>query len=159
MRSYARATRPLEKVVQAQGCTLIRSLSGKAYVLGHNRPRGDRPSTMQTPGLADIWWKLPAPRFHVESPSAACHAPQVADFVWPWPKAPGAGWYEVKRPGEKRRPEQVVFGEECQQAGIPYVWGDLDALFAYLVAGGWLVADSIAHYRQPAVPAQMSQGD
>lgn len=128
---HPRAPRPLEKHVQAHGCSLLRSLGGKVNVIGTKRRKSEKDhGTHQTRGIPDIYVFLPPPAF----PSVpALGAP---DGV--------ALWWEVKRPGESRTAEQVAFGNACARVCHPYVWGDLDALIAYLIAGGWLKRESIA---------------
>lgn len=135
-----RAPRPLEKVVQQHAISLLRSVGGQVNVLGTRRKRGDYQGTRQTPGIPDLYVFLPTPR---------------------WPTHPALGapagvalWFEVKRPGEGRSPDQVAFGNECHARQVPYVWGDLDALIHWLTEGGWLKRDGMPHYRQPAPPAK-----
>lgn len=57
-------------------------------------------ATMQTPGLPDLW------------------------IVWA--ERGAAWWHEVKRPGGRATPAQLLFRRHCQAAGIGYVIGGLD---------------------------------
>jgi hypothetical protein len=125
---------PLEKTVQSHGVTLLRSLGAQVYVLGTRRRSDDYPGTMMTAGLPDVWAFLPRPV--LTSPVLGTHPLRFL-------------WWEAKRPGATRRPEQCEFGRWCEAAGTPYVWGDLDALIAWLTAGGWLKPDTLPAYRQP----------
>jgi len=61
---------------------------------------------------------------------------------------------EVKRPGEKLRPEQDAYRELCEAAGVAHLWGDLDDVIAWLLAHNYLAPQQVPHYRLPkAVPA------
>lgn len=123
----------LEKHEQADGVRLLRSLGATVYVLGTVRPRGDRPSTMQTPGLADVEAFLPRPRLGAGQFNPA--------RLVKW---------EVKRSaGGKVRPEQIEYRQHCIDAGVDHVIGDLNALMAWLVGKGYLAADQLPHDRQP----------
>lgn len=147
-----RDLRPLEKVVQQNGVNLLRSLNAKPYVLGTRRGKREKDhGTHQTPGIADVYMVLPQPMAAVVTGPEArdrCQHVHADDFMWPdLGGFRSAGWWEAKRPGEKREPDQVAFGEECLERGVPYVWGDLDALIAWLIAGGWLKRDQVgAHH-------------
>ncbi len=128
-----RAPRPTviaEKVEQANGVTLLRSLGGRVWVLGTRRRRGEHPGTMQTAGIADVKAFLPAPRY----PHATSR--------------PQGLWWEAKRTGGVRSDAQLMFADCCATTGEAYVCGDLDALFAWLVGAGYLLEDNIAHYRR-----------
>lgn len=118
-----------EKVVQAQGVNLIRSIGGAAWVLGTRRRRGDHPGTMQSPGVPDVIFFLPPP---------------------PLRGAPVIGFWEVKARDGRMSREQVVFRDCCLAASAPHVTGDLDALIVFLADGGWIVRKNLAHYRSAA---------
>lgn len=47
----------------------------------------------------------------------------LPDAVVFLPFSKGMAWYEAKRPGGKQRPEQRVFQERCEAAGVPYILG------------------------------------
>jgi hypothetical protein len=49
--------------------------------------------------------------------------------------------------------EQREFEAECTRAGWTYVLGDLNALVAFLIAGGWLRRQDVAWYRLPPTPS------
>jgi hypothetical protein len=125
-----------EKAEQAAGVQLLRSACGAhVYVLGHPRPAGDRPSTMQTPGLPDVIAFLPVPRtWTVDVP--------IVLVMW-----------EAKSSRGRLRPEQTTFLELCQAAEVRHVVGDLDALIAWLIEYGFLQRGQVPHYRLPAEPA------
>lgn len=130
-----RAPRRPEKVEQQQLCNLLRSIGAAVYVLGTRRPKRDSyHGTHQTAGIPDVFAILPA------SPVAGpdgCHS------------ASCALWVEVKAAGGKLRPEQAVFRERCLSAELAHVVGGVDDVIVFLVAGGWLRADGVAHYRRP----------
>ena len=137
-RLTARTGRVAERVEQAHIVQLLRSLGAAVYVLGTVRRRGDYPGTMQTPGLPDLYVVLPPARLPATRPTLRGHSPL---------------WVEVKAQGGRLRPAQVAFQAQCIVAGVPHVVGGLDAVIAYLIAGGWLAAASVPHYRRPAPPA------
>jgi hypothetical protein len=126
-----RPPRVPEKVIQAQGVTLLRTLGAKVYVLGTTRRRGDFHGTMQTPGIADVFGFLP-------TPSSSSGHRQRHPF-----------WWEAKAEGGRLRHEQREFREFCQDSGLTHIVGDLDNLIAFLVAHGWLKAENLPHYRLP----------
>lgn len=132
----ARPKPRLEKFEQADGVQMLRSLGAHVYVLGHNRPRGDRPSTMQTPGVPDVHAFLPRPRYPVRAGGQF----EPRRLVY----------WEVKRKGGKMRPEQIDYRQACIDAGIAHVVGDFNALLAWLVQEGYLRADQLPYDRQPA---------
>lgn len=123
-----RTPRVPEKAVQVQIVTLLRSIGARVYVLGTTRRRGDYHGTMQTEGLPDLLAFLPA---------KAGHAPRLLAV-------------EVKAAGGRARPEQLIFRDCCEATGVAHVLGDLDALFAWLIAEGYLRRDNVGHYHQPA---------
>jgi hypothetical protein len=118
----------LEKAEQAAGVALLRTIGATVYVLGHARPQGDRPGTMQTPGLPDVEAFLPA----------LAAAPAL--FL---------KWEAKRSRGGRRSPAQIEYGELCATAGVAYVVGDLDALIAFLIGCGRLRADQVPHDRLP----------
>lgn len=123
----------LEKHEQGDGVALLRSLGAQVYVLGHARPRGDRPSTMQTPGLPDVEAFLPRPRYR----AGQFHPRRF--LKW-----------EVKRPRKATiRAEQAAYRQLCLDADIAHVMGDLNTLIAWLVDGGYLLPSQLPHDRQP----------
>ena len=97
------------------------------YVLGTTRRATDYHGTMQTPGVPDLLAFLPR-------------------------RAPRYGWQflviECKGRGGRLRPDQVRFEELCRWAEIPHIVGGLDAVIAWLVAQGYVQAESFPHYRQ-----------
>jgi hypothetical protein len=133
-RRIPRAALP-EKAEQASGVTLLRSICGydAVYVIGTKRRRGDYQGTMQSPGIPDVFAYLPAPRFH---PS-----PFPADWLIPL-------WWEVKAADGTLRKQQGVFREMSRRARVNHVVGTLDALIEFLVAGYWLKAENVPHYRR-----------
>lgn len=111
-----------EKVEQANGLNLLRSVGASVYVLGTRRRRDDYQGTMQTPGIPDVWFFLPS--------VSRC------------------GWWEVKAEGGRLSPAQRAFRDSCLLANIDHIHGGVDALIAYLVSVGRLKAENVAHYRQ-----------
>jgi len=122
-----------EKVVQAQGCALLRSIGASVYVLGTRRPRGDHQGTCQTAGIADVIAFLPTPP-----------RPPRPQFA-----AATVLFWEVKAAGGRASADQRTFETACLATATPYVRGGLDALFHFLIRGGWLLPDRVAHYRVP----------
>ena len=124
-----------EKVVQSHIVTLLCSIGARVYVLGRPSPNDGRAhrGTGQSAGVPDLWVFLPAPRVN------ATVDPGGVDALW----------IEVKAAGGRRSLEQAVFGDQCAQVGVPYVCGDLDAVIAWLVARGYVQAESLPHYRRP----------
>ena len=100
---------PLEKHEQQRIVQYARLTGGEVYVLGTRRRRSDYPGTMQTPGLPDLW------------------------IMWP---TLGIGcWWEVKRAGGRRTPEQVAFGTACTQTATAYGYGPFDVFKTWI--DGW----------------------
>jgi len=100
---------PLEKHEQQRIVQYARLTGGEVYVLGTRRRRSDYPGTMQTPGLPDLW------------------------IMWP---TLGIGcWWEVKRAGGRRTPEQVAFGTACTQTATYYGYGPFDVFKTWI--DGW----------------------
>jgi hypothetical protein len=125
-----RTMRPTpERVEQANGVQLLRSMGAAVYVLGTVRRKGDHPGTMQTPGIADVEAFLPAregrPRRLLK--------------------------WEAKSRRGRLRPEQAVYRELCSATpGVLHVTGPLDALIAALIEHGYLRGDQVGHYHLPA---------
>jgi len=127
-----------EKVEQANGVALLRSLGGRVWVLGTKRKRGDHQGTMQTAGIADVKAFLPAPRYTINT--GAPHARS----------GPTGLWWEAKRSaGGVQSDEQKTFEKWCQFTNEAYVCGNLDALFAWLIDAGYLLEDNVPYYRRP----------
>lgn len=119
---------PSERQEQTNTINLLRSIGAHVYPIGTTRRKGDYQGTMMAIGLPDIWVILPPLRDG---------------------RRPQALWIEMKRQGGRVRPEQKVFAERCQAAGVAHVTGTCDDVIAYLVQGGWLKASSLPHYKQP----------
>jgi hypothetical protein len=128
--TFARPTLD-EKSEQAQILLLIQTLGGRAYVLGSRRAQycglcgarnGDQ-GTRQTEGLGDLAVYLPPP-------------PRIRDLGTCWVFL----WIECKGRGGTLSPEQVAFREINQRARVPHIVGGLDAVLAWLQAGGWIKA-------------------
>lgn len=122
-----------EDIEQIGIINLIRSLGGKHYTLGTRRRKGDHQGTMQTPGIGDVYGFLPPPRARPDDPWAAF-------------------WVECKAPGGRMSPDQEEFQAYCVKARAHHVVGGINAFIAWLIAGGWLRPDQVAHYRVPTVP-------
>jgi hypothetical protein len=120
-----------EKAVQSQIVNLLRSVGASVYVIGTRRPRGEFQGTRQTPGIPDIYAFLPPPRL---KPNITTLTPV---------------WIEVKAADGRLRPEQADFQDQCARTGgvLKHVVGGVDQVVTLLVAGGWLRADGVAHYR------------
>jgi hypothetical protein len=104
-----------EKAEQAAIVRLLRLVGAEVWVLGTRRPRGDYPGTRQSPGLPDLIASLPTRdgrRRRLE--------------------------VEVKVPGGRLSPAQRRYREHALASGIDHVVGDVDAVVAYLAAGGWI---------------------
>lgn len=123
-----------EKVEQAHGVQLLRTLGAKVYVHGTHRKRDDFQGTMQTPGTPDIEAWLPAPRI-VPRP----HAAQLR-WLLKW---------EVKAAGGRLSPEQREYQELCNDADVEYLVGDYNALVSWLIESGYLSSANVPHYRVP----------
>lgn len=122
-------TRVLEKVEQAGIVQLWRSLGGRVWVIGTRRRRGDYQGTMQTPGTPDLHGFLPAPRYNLSV------------------LRPTMLYVECKAHGGRLSKDQAEFRDWCLAAGVAHVCGGVDAFIAFLIAGGWMRADQVAHYR------------
>jgi hypothetical protein len=120
-----------EKAEQAQILTLIQTLGGRVYVLGSRRAQycglcGVRQSdqgTRQTEGLGDLLVYLPPP-------------PRIRDLGTCWVCV----WIECKGRGGTLSAEQVRFREINEKARVAHIVGGLDAVLAWLQAGGWVKA-------------------
>jgi hypothetical protein len=117
-----------EKVEQAHGVQLLRTIGAKVWVLGTVRRRGDHPGTMQTPGVADVLAFLPV----------RGEPNQRLFLVW-----------ECKADGGRLRLEQIEFRDACLAADVRHLVGDYNALTAWLTEHRYVKADSVPHYRQP----------
>lgn len=137
-RRRLRPSVPLESAEQQHIIRTTRLVGGFAYVLGTKRPRTDRPSTMQTPGLADLYLFIPVPVFDGE---------RRIGRRWV------ALWWEVKRQQggkSKVRTEQREFQQRCVDAEVAHGIGPFDAFLAWLVAHRVVEASSVPHYRVEA---------
>lgn len=133
LKAAYRPSRVPEKAEQAHGVQLVRSIGGKAYIIGGHRRRGDYQGTMQSPGIPDVMFFLP-----------------------PRPVPPGSGnvrplflFWEAKASGGRLRLEQDEFRGLCQDAGVEHLVGNFDALIAWLAEHHYVKAESVPHYRQP----------
>jgi hypothetical protein len=125
-----RSPRMPESLHQAQIMNLLRSIGAQPFTIGTRRRRGDFQGTCQTPGLPDIFSFLPAP------PLSTNVTPALSV------------WVEVKGAGGRLRPEQIAFRAQCERARQAYVVGGVDQVASFLISGGWLKADNVAHYRR-----------
>jgi hypothetical protein len=118
---------------------LIESVGGTVYVVGTRRPRGSRcrkcgefvtehQGTCQTAGIPDLLAFLP-PR------------PQ-AEFVF----------IEAKAVDGRLSTPQREFRDLCLGARLAHVVGGLDAVIAFLLERGRLLANNVPHYRLPKDP-------
>lgn len=126
-----------ERVEQALGVQLLRSIGATPYVLGTTRPKGDRPGTFQTVGIADVIVLLP--------------------------RAMGVLFWEAKSKGGRMRPEQAHLRDLCLACtaagrGVYHCVGPYDALIDTLCTLGLVRPEQFAHYRAPKpTPAKTSQ--
>ena len=120
------APRVSEKAIQAQGVRLLRTIGAAVYVLGTVRRKGDHPGTMQTPGLPDVLFFVP-------------HWADVGRLL--------IVFWEAKAQGGRLSLEQATFRDNCSDAQIAHVTGDLDALIAWLAARGYVREGQVPHYR------------
>ncbi len=128
-----------EKFEQQHGVHLLKSLGAELYILGTRRATrcahcgqvSKDLGTRQTPGISDVYGFLPPPR----------HRPEELGHT--------AFWWEVKAHGGRLSDDQWQFKALCHLAGVNHVGGDLNALFAFLIAGGWLLEKNVATYRRP----------
>lgn len=134
-------SRPLEKDVQASILRLLLTIGAKPVTLGRpglrrrlcptcKTPVHMDPGTRQTPGVPDLQAFLP-------------ERDGRRQFVV----------IEVKRPGEKLRKEQEDYRDLCAAAGIVHIWGDLDAVIAWLLEHEYLKPSQVPYYRLPKAGA------
>jgi hypothetical protein len=131
-----------EKVVQHHIVAALRAIGAAVYVLGHPSPRDGRShrGTGQTPGVPDLLVLLP-PR-----PCSVCAHPETCAI-----RHRGCLLFvEVKAEGGRLRPEQRDFRERCLAADVQHVTGNLDDVYAWLLAHHYLRASQVPHYRLPA---------
>lgn len=144
-RTFARVAgvRPLEKQVQASIVALLQTIGADVITIGRpglrrrlcptcKTPVHMDPGTRQTPGIPDLEAFLPL---------------RDGEYRRVFLKV------EVKRPGEKLRPEQDTYRQWCEAAGIAHVWGDLDEVIAWLLAHNYLRASQVPYYRLPKAVA------
>lgn len=125
------AGRVPEKVVQEQIIKLLKSIGAFVNVIGHPPPRDGRRhfGTGQTAGLPDLYAFLPL-KADRDSLGAAL-------------------WVEAKAADGELRAEQDAFRTRCRERSIPHVYGDLNAVIAWLMEHEYLKRDGVAHYRRP----------
>jgi hypothetical protein len=129
-----------ERGEQQAGVMVLTSLGAKPYVLGTTRSKWCHVcgvmtkdfSTRQTPGISDVYAILPKPRYPPIVPKGRLL------------------WWEAKAPKGRASKEQEEFRALVLEAGGDHVLGTLDALFAFLIDGGWLLERNVPHYRRPA---------
>jgi hypothetical protein len=126
-----------EKVEQAHGVQLLRSLGAAVYVSGTRRRRGDYQGTMQSLGIPDVEAWLPRRLSDGDAPARRLLKWEV--------KAAGA-W----RAHTLLTPEQRDYAELCYAAGVAHVCGDYDALVTWLVINAYLDGKNLPHYRPAA---------
>jgi hypothetical protein len=111
------------------------------YIIGTRRPRGkpcpkcgtfvpEHQGTCQTPGIPDLYGFLPAPL----RPFARV-------------KGPVSLWLEAKAEGGRLSPDQKEFRDQCIATGTLHVVGGVNEFIAFLIEGGWIHPDQVAHYR------------
>lgn len=132
-----KAPRVPEKAEQAHIVQLLRSVGGRAYVLGTTRRRGDYHGTMQTEGVPDVIGFVPR------------RGGAVPDWVKSIPTQWVHVYIECKARGGRLRPEQKIFRELCQASGVEHVVGGLDDVIAWLAACGVVKRDQFQNHRQP----------
>lgn len=134
-----------EAIEQTHILKLLVSLGGKVYVAGTTRPGWKQ--TCQACG---------AP---VQVHMGTCQTPGIPDlpFVFlPFPPRPQSQQYwivlaiEAKAPQGRFSEAQREFRDLCEGARMHYVGGGLNAVMAWLVDHGYLLADNVPHYRRPA---------
>lgn len=109
---------PLEREVKSRVIAIFRAFGGRVFNLDQGfRPGGPRHgTTRQTKGLPDLYVMFPARR--------------------------QAAWFEVKRPGGTRSPEQETFADLCEACGLPYNWGGAEEAYALLRRLGFELLDN-----------------
>ena len=125
----------LERFEQQDGIKLLGSLGASVYVLGHARPKGDRPSTMQTPGIPDVHAFMPVPKY---------------GRGFPWGSRRLLHW-EVKSDTGRPSPAQDEYRVLCQLSGVWHITGNLNALMAALVEQGYIRTDQLTAQRQAVI--------
>lgn len=135
----------LEKDEQLAIRKLMLQLGAKEYVLGTKRKRNDaHHGTMQTPGIPDLQFFLPAPKDKV---SSFCMGENTRRLVI----------VEVKRERVGRfTSEQIEYRGLCAAAGIDYIGGSLDDVIVWLVREGYVKAENFSHERQAAIAEKVS---
>lgn len=142
-RDWAKPRVQREKVEQAHGVQLLRSLGAAVYVSGTHRKKGDFQGTMQTPGIPDVEAWLPQPPASaglaidwsaVRKSFGVTHAPRL--LKW-----------EVKAAGGTMSPAQREYQALCVAAGVAHVCGDVDTLIAWLIQERYLKPENVPHYR------------
>ncbi len=131
-----------ERIQQQQGRDLLASLGAKPYVLGTTRAKkcwkcGEMTrdwGTRQTKGISDVFVVLPKPRHPPIHPRGR--------LLWWEGKKPGFSPSDVEK-------EQYEFRELVLEAGGEHVLGTLKDLCGFLIDGGWVRSDDVAHYKRP----------
>lgn len=127
-RDWAKPRVQREKVEQAHGVQLLRSLGAAVYVSGTHRKKGDFQGTMQTPGIPDVEAWLP--------PDSTVSPARRMLLKW-----------EVKAAGGTMSPAQREYQALCVAAGVAHVCGDVDTLIAWLIQERYLKPENVPHYR------------
>lgn len=140
----AAAKTPLEKAEQAWVIDLFSKCGCVVHVLGTRRKQMEtcvhchKPTpirdqgTRQTPGLPDLWVVVPPNRLPARVEGLAF-------------------WYEVKREGEKLRPEQQAFRDLCLRAGVLHYWGPLVEARAIMAELGLTMDPAALARRRPKI--------
>jgi hypothetical protein len=131
-----RATRISEKAIQSQIVQLIRSVSGRVWVLGTHRPRGSR---------------CPSCGTFVAEHQGTCQTPGVSDLIAVLPTHPGASdlvFIEVKAVDGRLSDAQADFRAAMVAAGIAYIVGGFDDVLRVCVDRGLVRAENVPHYRR-----------
>ena len=133
-----------EKIEQSQIIKLWQHLGGKVYIIGTKRPRGkpcpkcgtfvpEFQGTCQTPGIPDLYGFLPTSRY---STTGIMEPGRTVSL-----------WLEAKAPGGRMSDDQKEFRDHCIASGTIHVVGGVNEFIAFLIEGGWIRADQVAHYR------------
>lgn len=128
---------------QKRVADLFRWLGGRVRNIGTRQSRGKRcpkcatfvpgdHGTRQARGLADLLIFLSAR-------TSVTRQPLPARFVW----------FEAKAGSGRLNGDQAEFRNDCLAAGMVHLVGDLDVAIAWLMAEGYVKAESFPHYRQP----------
>jgi hypothetical protein len=150
-----------ERREQADVLKILSPVCDRVYVLGtsriwvcpncHNRLPAAHMSTRQTPGISDLLGFLKPPTYRSEPLTVAT----VGGRLPPWVDAlrqaapPSTVWVEVKAGRNTPSEDQKAFADLCWVRGIAHVTGGLSEVVAFLIAGGWVKADNVPHYRRP----------